>query len=64
MQIQLIFGNLNSGDKPHYALTCKISEKPHLTEPSIKVKDYISNKKDFRISIKLNMKTYLTRLIR
>ncbi len=41
-------GNLNSGDKPHYALTCKISEKPHLTEPSIKVKDYISNKKDFK----------------
>ena len=29
-------------------MTCKISEKPHLTEPSIKVKDYISNKKDFK----------------
>ena len=41
-------GNLNEGEKPHYALTSKISKEPHLTEPSIKVKDYILSEKKFK----------------
>jgi hypothetical protein len=41
-------GNLNQGKKPHYALTCKISKKPHLTEPSTKVKDFILNENNFQ----------------
>lgn len=42
-------GNLNKGSKTHYAMTTKISEKPHLTEPSIKIKDFITtqNSLDF-----------------
>lgn len=36
-------GNLNKGTKAHYAMTTKISEKPHLTEPSIKIKDFITS---------------------
>ena len=43
-------GNLNKGSKFHYALTVKISEKPHLTEPSIRISEFLkeNNKNDLK----------------
>lgn len=34
-------GNLNISNKTHYALTSKISERPHLTEPSIRISEFL-----------------------
>ena len=47
-------GNLNKGNKTHYALSSKISKNPHLTEPSIRIKDYILNEENFKKKQKIN----------
>jgi hypothetical protein len=49
-------GNLNKGNKSHYALTCKISKKPHLTEPSALIKDFILEEDNFKEKEKINYK--------
>ena len=55
-------GNLNKGSKSHFALTSKISEKPHLTEPSIKVKDYILSEKNIKNFVKIDYETVFEKI--
>ena len=55
-------GNLNKSSKSHFALTSKISAKPHLTEPSIKIKDYIINEKNLKDSIKIDFETVFEKI--
>ena len=55
-------GNLNKSSKSHFALTSKISQKPHLTEPSIKIKDYILSKSDQKNLVKIEYETVFEKI--